>query len=166
MNTNTTSSKSSVHFIIDFINKEIIGTQASFNKASKGSGAEYEELTTKMAAHSDFELKVKAEKNKSTRPKRSYEGMNTKFIKDYISTLDNAADMMAEYNAVQKMAKDCSTSAYPLTKKWFLGKFGTKEDGFDMEAAKEQISNFRISQAAQMAATLSAESVAEPNQTI
>ena len=36
----------SERFIIDFINKKIIGTKASFDKASKGSGAIYEELAT------------------------------------------------------------------------------------------------------------------------
>ena len=105
-----------------------------------------------MAAHSDFELKVKAEKNKSTRPKRSYEGMNTKFIKDFIATLTNAKEVMAEYEAVQKMAKDCDTKAFPMTKKWFLGKFGTEDEGFDMAAAKKRIYNFRIAQAEKMAA--------------
>jgi hypothetical protein len=80
--------------------------------------------------------------------------MNTKFIKDYISTLSNAKEMMAEYDAVQKMAKNCGTSAYPLTKKWFLGKFATEDAPFDMDAAKEQITNYRLSQAEQAAVTV------------
>lgn len=59
MYTTTTSSKSAVRFTIDFFNKTITGTKASFDKAGKGFGAEYEELTAKMAAHPDFELRVK-----------------------------------------------------------------------------------------------------------
>ena len=38
-------------FTIDFISKKIIGTQASFNKASKGTGEIYEELASKIARH-------------------------------------------------------------------------------------------------------------------
>jgi len=68
-------------------------------------------------------------------------------MKDYISTMTNAKALMAEYEAVKKMADDCGTKAYPLTKKWFLGKFGTEDEGFDMAAAKERISNFRIAKA-------------------
>ena len=148
MNTNTSSS---VRFTIDFFNKTITGTKASFNKANKGFGPEYEELTTKMAAHPDFELKIKEQKHKSNKAKRSYEGLDFPFMQDYISTFTNANALMAEYEAVKKMADDCSTKAYPLTKKWFLGKFGAEEDGFDMAAAKERISNFRIAQAAEKA---------------
>ena len=48
----------SERFIIDFINKKIIGTKASFDKASKGSGAIYEELATKVAKHPAFELVI------------------------------------------------------------------------------------------------------------
>ena len=152
MNTITTTSKSAVRFTIDFINKTITGTKASFNKASKGFGPEYEELTAKMAAHPEYKLVIKEQKTKTTKSKRTYEGMDAKFIKDYIATLTNAKEMMAEYDAVQKMADDCGTKAFPLTKKWFLGKFGTEEEGFDMDAAKEQISNFRIAQAEKKAA--------------
>ena len=39
------------------------------------------------------------------------------------------------------------TKAYPLTKKWFLGKFSDMEGGFDMEEAKKDISDFRIAKA-------------------
>ena len=152
MNTTTTSSKSAVRFTIDFFKKTITGTKASFDKAGKGFGAEYEGLTAKMAAHPDFTLVIKERKAKTTKSKRTYEGMDTKFIKDFIATLTNAKEVMAEYEAVQKMAKDCDTKAFPMTKKWFLGKFGTEDEGFDMAAAKERIYNFRIAQAEKMAA--------------
>ena len=152
MNTITTTSKSAVRFTLNFFDKTITGTKASFNKANKGFGPEYEELTAKMAAHPDFKLEIKEQKTKTTKNKRTYEGMDVKFIKDYIATLTNAKEVMAEYNAVQKMAKDCETKAFPMTKKCFLGKFGTEEEGFDMAAAKERITNFRIAQAEMMAA--------------
>lgn len=53
MNT-TTSTNSAVRFTIDFFKQTITGTKASFAKAGKGFGPEYEELTAKMAAHPTF----------------------------------------------------------------------------------------------------------------
>ena len=153
MNTTTAASNTNVRFTLNFFDKTITGTKASFNKANKGFGPEYEELTSKMAAHPDFKLVIKEQKTKTTRAKRSYEGMDTKFIKDYISILSNAKEMMAEYEAVQKLADDSGIKAYPLTKKWFLGKFGTEDAGFDMAAAKEAITQHRLAMAAEMAAT-------------
>ena len=147
---NTT--KNAARFTLNFFDKTITGTKASFNKANKGFGPEYEELTAKMAAHPDFKLVIKEQKVKTTKSKRTYEGMDFTFMEDFISTLTNAKEMMAEYKAVKKMADDCGTKAYPLTKKWFLGKFGTEEQPFDMAAAKERITNFRIAQAEMMAA--------------
>lgn len=152
MNTTTSTSKSAVRFTLNSFDKTITGTKASFNKANKGFGPEYEELTSKMAAHPDFTLVVKEQKTKTTRAKRSYEGMDFTFMEDFISTLTNAKEMMAEYKAVKKMADDCGTKAYPLTKKWFLGKFGTEDEGFDMAAAKEAIAQHRLAMAAEMAA--------------
>ena len=40
-----------VRFTINFIEKQIIGTKASFDKASKGFGPIYEELAAKAANH-------------------------------------------------------------------------------------------------------------------
>ena len=160
MNTTT----SSVRFTLDFFKKTITGTKASFNKANKGFGPEYEELTAKMAAHPDFELRVKEQKVKTTKSKRTYEGMDYKFMEDYIATFEDAS-MVKEYEAVKQMAVDCGTKVYPLTKKWFLDKFGTEDEGFDMAAAKERITNFRLAQAAEMAAkslsVMAAETAAE-----
>ena len=152
MNTTTSTSKSAVRFTLNFFDKTITGTKASFNKANKGFGPEYEELTSKMAAHPDFTLVVKEQKTKTTRAKRSYEGMDYKFMEDYIATFENAIALMKKYEAVKKMADDCGTKVYPLTKKWFLDSFGSKEDGFDMAAAKERITSFRLAQAEKMAA--------------
>ena len=42
---------STVRFTINFIEKQIIGTKASFDKASKGFGPIYEELADKAAKH-------------------------------------------------------------------------------------------------------------------
>ena len=61
-----TNEKITVRFTIDFFDQKIIGTKASFNKAAKGFGSEYEELAAKMAAHPNFELVVKEQKHKSS----------------------------------------------------------------------------------------------------
>lgn len=146
MNTIVASSNSNVRFTLDFFKKTITGTKASFNKANKGFGPEYEELTSKMAAHPDFELRVKEQKTKTTKSKRTYEGMDFKFMEDYIATFEDVS-LAKEYEAVKQMAEDCGTKAYPLTKKWFLGKFSDMEGGFNMDEAKKDIADFRIAKA-------------------
>ena len=164
MNTIVASSNSNVRFTLDFFKKTIIGTKASFNKANKGFGPEYEELTAKMAAHPDFELRVKEQKNKTTKSKRTYEGMDFKFMEDYIATFEDVS-LAKEYEAVKQMAEDCGTKAYPLTKKWFLGEFSDMEGGFDMEAAKKDIANYRIAKAqASILEVVSAAAAAEQNE--
>ena len=42
--------KHAVRFTVDFINQKIIGTKASFDKASKGFGPIYEELADMKCA--------------------------------------------------------------------------------------------------------------------
>ena len=164
MNTIVASSKSAVRFTLNFFDKTITGTKASFNKANKGFGPEYEELTSKMAAHPDFTLVVKEQKTKTTKAKRTYEGMDYKFMEDYIATFEDAS-LMKKYKAVKKMADDCGTKAYPLTKKWFLGEFSDMEGGFDMEAAKKDIANYRIAKAqASILEVVSAAAAAEQNE--
>ena len=148
---NTTTTSSNVRFTINFFEKTIIGTKASFNKAGKGCGPEYEELTAKMAAHPDFKLVVKEQKAKTTKAKKTYEGMDYKFMEAYIATFEDAT-MVKEYEAVKEMAENCGTKAYPLTKKWFLNKFSDMEGGFDMEAAKKDIADYRIAKAEMMVA--------------
>ena len=54
---------------------------------------------------------------------------------------------MKEYEAVKKKAEDSKISVYPLTKKWFLGEFDPDKQGFDMEKAKKEISDYRMGKA-------------------
>ena len=144
MNTNKNMN---VRFTIDFINKSIIGTKSSFNKAGKGFGAEYEELAAKMAAHPDFKLVEKEQKHKSTKAKRTYDGLDFDFMETYIEIQPASEKLKNEYESVKQMAANCGTSKYPLTKKWFLGKFGTEDQPFDMEQARKEIADYRIQQA-------------------
>ena len=71
---------STVRFTINFIKKQIIGTKASFDKASKGSGPIYEELAEKVAKHPDFALIVKEQKKHTTKAKKTYYGMDFDFM--------------------------------------------------------------------------------------
>lgn len=162
MNT-TTSTNSAVRFTIDFFKQTITGTKASFAKAGKGFGPEYEELTAKMAAHPTFTLTVKEQKHKATSAKKTYEGMDFKFMEDYIATFEDAT-LAHEYESVKEMAKKCGTKAYPLTKKWFLGKFSDEESGFDMDAARKDIANFRIAQATQLLTNVSSDNAEQTNE--
>ena len=153
MATTNTTTKSAVRFTINFFDKTITGTKASFNKAAKGYGPEYEELAAKMAAHSDFALEIKEQKHKTTRAKKTYDGLDFPFMYAYILTRPNSDHLMKEYEEVKKVAKNSGTKTYPLTKKWFLGKFGTEEKPFDMDEAREAINAYRIQLAEKNAAS-------------
>lgn len=144
MNTNKNMT---VRFTIDFPTKTITGTKASFNKAGKGFGAEYEELAAKLAAHPDYTLVVKEQKRKTTKAKRTYEGLDFDFMEAYIEMQTEAQKLKKEYEAVKQMAVTCGGSKYPLTKKWFLGKFSTEDQPFDMDKARKDIDDYRIRQA-------------------
>ena len=145
---NTT--KSNVRFTINFFEQTITGTKASFNKAGKGFGPEYEELTFKMAAHPGFALVVKEQKQKTTKAKKTYEGLDFTFMENYIATLANAEEISKKYKEVKAMAKKTNIAVYPFTKKWFLETF----KDFDMDAAKEAIFNHRVAMAEKKAATV------------
>lgn len=147
-----TNEKITVRFTINFFDQTITGTKASFNKASKGSGSEYEELAAKMAAHPEFKLIIKEQKHKSTKAKRTYDGLDFPFMEAYILTQSDSDTLMAEYKSVKAMAKSCGSNVYALTKKWFLGTFATEEKPFDMDEAREAINAYRILKAVERAA--------------
>lgn len=128
-------------FTIDFVNKKIIGTKASFDKAGKGEGAIYEELATKIAAHPDFTLEVKEQRKRSVKAKQTYDGLNFPLMEKFIAIQDNSDELMRAYKEAKKMAKGTNSSVYPFVKKWFLGQF----KDFNVADAKEAISDHNIS---------------------
>ena len=148
-------------FIVDFLNKKIIGTKASFDKASKGISPIYEELTKKVKAHPDFKLEIKEQKKKSTHSKRTYDGMDYVFIETYIGIQKNAAQLMSEYHKVKNFAKESKISVYPIVKKWFLGVFDSDKKGFDMDIAKQEISDARLAAAVNSGASAPANTCVE-----
>lgn len=146
--------KNAARFAINFVDKTITGTKASFNKAGKGVGAIYLELATKMAAHPDFELKIKEQKKSSNKAKQTYDGLNFELMEKFITIQDDSESLMRAYNGAKKMADDTGTSKYPFVKKWFLSQF----ENFDVSKAKEAISDYYISKVDQnTAATPSGE---------
>ena len=133
--------KNAPRFVIDFVNKAIIGTKASFDKAGKGEGAIYEELAAKVAAHSDFELVVKEQKKRSNKAKQTYDGLTFDLMKKFIAIQPNSASLMNGYEGAKKMAKEIGSSVYPFTKKWFLGQF----KDFNVAEARKAISDHNVS---------------------
>ncbi len=139
MTNSINSNKNTVRFTINFFDNTITGTKASFAKAGKGFGAEYEELTAKMAAHPGFALVVKGQEKKSTKAKRTYKGMDYSFMEAFIAIQKNAETIRKEYNSYKKFAEKAGMKVYPATKKWFLDKFAPNDAEFDMDAALEAI---------------------------
>lgn len=134
-------------FTIDFVNKQIIGTKASFKKAGTGKGEIYNELAAKIAVHPDFALTVKEQKHRSNKVKQTYDGLNFPLMEQYIAIHENAESILKEYHAAKKMAKDIGSSAYPFVKKWFLDKF----KNFDVASARTAISDYNMKQVPAMA---------------
>ena len=141
------SSTTNAYFFADFFNEKIIGTKTSFNKAGKGISPYYQQLTALMKEHPSFTLKVKEQKKKTRKPKRTYFGMDFKFMEAYISLQSNSEILNKEYNSVKAYAKKQKLSVYPFTKKWFLGEFDPDNKGFDMKKAVEEITQAGIDSA-------------------
>lgn len=137
------STTSRTYFTIDFLTKSIVGTKTSFDRASKGSGRIYEELTEKMAAHPDFKMVIKEQKAVSKTSKRTYEGLNFVFMKDYIAMQENAELLMKKYEAVKAKAKESGIPVYPTVKSWFLMTFSSEDAPFNMAEAKKAINKHR-----------------------
>ena len=85
--------KNAPRFVINFVDKTITGTKASFDKAGKGEGAIYEELAAKVAAHPDFELVVKEQKKRSNKAKQTYDGLTFDLMKKFIAIQPNSASL-------------------------------------------------------------------------
>ena len=134
------SKKNAARFVINFVDKTITGTKASFDKAGKGEGEIYTELATKMAAHPKFKLVVKEQKKRSTKAKQTYDGLNFDLMEKFIAIQSNADSLMRAYKGAKKMAKEIGSSAYPFTKKWFLGQF----KDFNVAEARKAISDHNI----------------------
>ena len=132
----------SVRFTLNFANKTIVGTKASFAKAGKGYGEVYDELVALMAKHPDYVCVVKEQK-KPERDKQTYKGLNVKFMLDYASAVGEAS-FRAEMEAVRDFAKNAGKSVYPLVKRMFMEHYAPAVDErFAYAKAKAIVSKYR-----------------------
>ncbi len=153
--TKTNNSNSKNFFNVDFIDNKIYGSVANFKKASKGSGAAYEELCRLMKEHPTFALEQIEPEKHIEGEKRSYKGLNLTFIKTYIGIKESVEADLAELDKVMAYARATKLEVFPFVKKWFIEKYGEadangKKDKlgriikhFDMELAKAQISAYQ-----------------------
>lgn len=129
-NTNTAS----VRFTFNFVAKTIVGTKASFDKASKGVGPIYEELAHKMAQHPDFTIEVK----KPAKDKRTYAGMDVDFIKDFFAAI-GLVEELDNLNKALAFAEKNKMSKYPLAKRMLFDAVPE----FNYVSAKGEVAEYR-----------------------
>lgn len=132
---------SSVRFTLNFAERTIVGTKASFAKASKGFGPVYDELAALMAKHPTYRCEEKAPK-KPAKTKRTYEGMDIPFIQDFF----HALGLEDELDALEKALAYAETnriSKYPLAKRML---FDVCPD-FDYATAKQEVAEYRYQRA-------------------
>lgn len=139
-----------VRFSYDFVAKTIIGTKASFDKASKGFGPVYEELADKMAKQPTFTCVVKAPKQ-PTKAKQTYKGMDIPFMVDFLTATDDNITLKT-LNDVIDYAEKMGKSKYPLAKRVF---FDTN-DCFDYVDAKRIVDEYRHQQTLEKANAMAA----------
>lgn len=132
-----TNNSSSVRFTLCFADKTIVGTKASFAKASKGFGPVYDELVALMAKHPTYRCVKKAPK-KPAKPKRTYEGMDITFIMDFFHAID-MEEAAAKLEKALAYAAANRISKYPLAKRML---FDVCPD-FDYASAKEEVAEYR-----------------------
>lgn len=154
INTMSTSVAVSSRFVLDFANKTIVGSKASFDKAGKGKGDAYEKLVSLMAKHPDFVCVVK-EPKEPAKPKQTYKGMDIDFILDYLAaigdtkTLDKVNDVIA-YAEKDKLKK------YPLVKYELFAAYKK----FNYNDAKEKVAVYRHKKIVEMATAEAAKNTA------
>ena len=137
-----TTNSSSVRFTLNFSAKTIVGTKASFDKASKGFGPVYDELTAMMAKHPTYGVEIK-EPKKPAKDKQTYKGMDIPFMLDYAAAVGQA-DFRADMVKVRDFTKASGNSVYPIVKRMFLEHFVRGENvRFAYNAAKVIVSEYR-----------------------
>ena len=158
-----TNNTSSVRFNYDFFKKTIVGTKASFDKASKGFGPAYVELAAKMAEHPDFTCVVK-EPKKPAKPKQTYKGMDIPFMVDYLTAINDSTTLKT-LNDVIDFAEKAGRSKYPLAKRVLFDAY----ECFDYVEAKRVVDDSEADTVADfedhhiMASAVSGKKYAETN---
>lgn len=120
------------YFRFDFSNNTIVGSKTALKKAGNPASEEYKELMKMREVQPKFKIAVK--EIKVNDGKRSYKGLNQKFVEAYISIQVNAEVLNKQYCEAKKLGR------FPLVRKWFLSTF----EEFDMEKAKEEIARVQL----------------------
>ena len=141
-------------FHLNFADKTIVGTKASFAKAGKGFGPIYDELTALMARHPDFTVNVKAP-TQPPKPRQTYKGMDIPFIRDFLMAVDDAITLKAVNNTIAYAIKE-GIPQYPLVKRTFFETY----DEFDFVDAKKIVADYRYQQMREKADELAAKRAA------
>lgn len=136
-----TTKKTNTRFHIDFANKKIVGFEASFKKAGKGFGPEFEELARLIALQPNYDFEVKVPEMRSDKPKRTYKGLNIPFIRDFLTANDDLITLK-QVDDVIAFAKANKEHSYPLVKRVFLRTY----DCFDYADAKQLVAEYRAEQ--------------------
>lgn len=144
-----------VRFTLNFANKTIVGTKASFDKAGKGTGFIYEELVALMEKHPTFGFEVKKQEKRTSKPRQTYKGMDIDFICDFLAAKDDTKTLKT-VNEVIAFAKAVKKHAYPLVKRVLFDAY----EEFDYSSAKKIVNHYRHSQMLINAAKKAAEDAA------
>ncbi len=139
-------SKVVARFTLDFVHKKIVGTQTSFDLASKGSGPVYEELMKLVKNHPDFKFKIKELTQRSDKPKETYKGFNVEFIKDYFSARDelDGTNKRAEIDATIEYAESMKFSRLLEAKKTLYSIYDSEDAPFSFKEAEKVVRDYRI----------------------
>ena len=129
-------------FVVDFAKKAIVGSKTAVNKAGRIGSKEYTMLMELLEKHPTFKVVAK----ESNEKKNTYDGLTYPVMEEHIKGLDNSEEMMAEYEAVKKMAN----GKYPLVKKWFIDTFmknQTENKPVSVRKIKQSNTKVRIARA-------------------
>ena len=129
-------------FTVNFFNRSIVGTKASFDKAGKGYGEIYDELMRLISAHPDYAMEVKEQKKHTAKPKKTYAGLTIPLIRDYIELQKNADDLLREFINVRDLG-EARNAKYPTVKKWFCDTF----KNITVDEVKKAVNDHYLAQA-------------------
>ena len=123
---------------IDRQKKTITVTKEFMILAGQFDTQEFEILNELQQNHPGYEIQIRTIAHNPN--KRAYGELTYKAMRDYITgheSDETRADTLAEFEAVQKVAKTMR-GTYALVKKWFLDKYGEDFKKFqDAQKAKK-----------------------------
>lgn len=126
----------------DYLKKNIVVTKEFMVRAGQFGTPEFHQMMdmrSKQPTFSVVEYKITRNSEKKTYGKLTYETMG-KFIANHETDAATRKAMLAEFDAVQKIAKT-QKAAYIFVKKWFLGKYKEVFDAYQMEQEAQKKAN-------------------------